>query len=168
MLSPASPRLRAGVRALVLDEQDRVLLCRFAFDKPEGPLVVWATPGGGVEPGETLLAALRRELAEEIGLALPAGPPHVWHQEVVRAGHFDGYDGVLNDIFLVRTTSFAPRGAWTDDELAGEHITGFRWWTQQELAQYRGTDVFAPRALPTALATLLATGPPPRPTPMGL
>jgi 8-oxo-dGTP pyrophosphatase MutT (NUDIX family) len=55
-----------------VDEADRVLLCRFAFDKPDGPVVVWAAPGGGLEPGETPLAALRRELAEEIGL-LPTG-----------------------------------------------------------------------------------------------
>lgn len=168
MPSSTPPRMRHGVRAIVLDERDRVLLCRFAFDKPEGLLVVWGTPGGGIEPGETLLAALRRELAEEIGLELAADPPHVWHQEVVRAGHFDGYDGVVNDIFLVRAPSFEPRGTWSDDELAGEHITGFRLWTQQELRRYRGMDLFAPRALPAALAALLTGGEPGRPVPMGL
>ncbi|WP_155371359.1 NUDIX domain-containing protein [Catellatospora vulcania] len=168
MLPPTSPRLRHGVRAIVLDEQDRVLLCRFAFDGLEGPVVVWATPGGGIEPGESLLDALRRELAEEIGLAVPADPPHVWHQEVVREGHIVGYDGVINDVFLVRTASFAPRGAMTDAELAEENISEFRWWTQQELTQYRGTDLFAPRALPAALATLLAQGLPEQPVHLGL
>ncbi|MFC7242092.1 NUDIX domain-containing protein [Catellatospora aurea] len=169
MLPSAFPRLRAGVRAIVLDEQDRVLLCRWAFDKPEGPIVVWGTPGGGIEPGETPLAALRRELTEEIGLALTADPPHVWHQEVVREGHITGFDGVVNDIYLVRTSSFDPRGVLTDDELAAtENISEFRWWTQQELTLYRGTDLFAPRALPAALAALLADGPPGQPIPMGL
>ena len=70
--------------------------------------MVWATPGGGVEPGESLLAALRRELDEEVGLVLDHDPPHVWHQEVVRPGRFEGYDGVTNDYFLDQDRRLYP------------------------------------------------------------
>ena len=61
-------KLRPSARAIVLDEHDRILLCRFELEREGSPVVVWATPGGGVEPGETLLEALRRELREEVGL----------------------------------------------------------------------------------------------------
>lgn len=59
--------LRHAVRALIMDEAERILLCRLVIPKPSGPIVVRAAPGGGVERGETLLAALRRELHEEGG-----------------------------------------------------------------------------------------------------
>ncbi|MEV6521427.1 NUDIX domain-containing protein [Longispora sp. NPDC051575] len=163
------PRLRPAARALVVDDSGRVLLCRFTFDKPEGPLEVWATPGGGVEPDESPLEALRRELDEEIGLRITGDdPPHVWHQVVVAEGHAKGYDGVINDFFLVRTGPFEPRGSMTDAELAAENVTGFRWWTPEELDGYEGPAVFAPRALSAGLAALLAGGAPRQPIPMGL
>ncbi|MFE3905697.1 NUDIX domain-containing protein, partial [Streptomyces sp. NPDC059153] len=47
----SSLNLRHPVRAVVLDENDRILLCRFAFPEPAGT-VVWAAPGGGVERDE--------------------------------------------------------------------------------------------------------------------
>ncbi|MGW1026090.1 NUDIX domain-containing protein [Streptomyces sp. NPDC002577] len=160
-------RLRHSVRAIILDEDNRILLCRFAIPERAG-LVVWAAPGGGIEPGETQLAALRRELLEEVGLAVDADPPHVWHQEVVAPGHTAGYDGVVNDYFLVRTASFDPRGAMSTEELAAENITGLRWWWPQDIADYRGPDVFGPRDLATPLEELIDQGVPEEPVLLGL
>ncbi|MFI6857008.1 NUDIX hydrolase [Streptomyces sp. NPDC050416] len=163
-----SVHLRHSVRAIILDEDDRILLCRFAIPEPAGT-VVWAAPGGGIEQGETPLAALRRELWEEVGLEIRGtDPPHVWHQEVVAAGHAVGYDGVVNDYFLVRTAAFDPRGSLSDDELAAENISGLKWWHPQEVAGYDGPDLFSPRDLATPLTALIASGVPAAPVPLGL
>ncbi|MFG2616529.1 NUDIX domain-containing protein [Streptomyces sp. NPDC048507] len=160
--------LRHAVRALVLDPADRLLLCRFVLPGPAGPFVVWAAPGGGVEPGETLLGALARELDEEVGLAVTGAPPHVWHQEILDPGISRGHDGVVNDYFLVRTGPFAPRGRLDDAALAAENMHGLRWWPLREVVEYEGPDLFSPRDLATPLTALLRDGVPRRPVRLGL
>ena len=63
---------RASVKLLLLDEQDRVLLVHAA--DPRTGLGSWYPVGGGVEAGESLDEAARREAYEETGLAgLPDG-----------------------------------------------------------------------------------------------
>ena len=59
----------------MLDPDDRILLVRFEF--PSGR-TFWATPGGGIEAGETPEDAIRRELAEETGLTDVEIGPVVW------------------------------------------------------------------------------------------
>ncbi|MFD0066920.1 NUDIX domain-containing protein [Streptomyces sp. NPDC056637] len=162
-----SVNLRHSVRAVVLDEDDRILLCRFAIPEP-ARTVVWAAPGGGIEPGERGLAALRRELQEEVGLSVRTDPPHVWHQEVVAPGHAAGHDGVVNDYFLVRTAKFTPRGTLSDEQLAAENISGLKWWHPREVASYTGADLFSPRDLANLLMALITSGVPARPVRLGL
>ncbi len=169
--TPAAARRRHAVRAVILDDDDRVLLCRFSFPHPAVPTdatVVWAAPGGGIEPGELPLVALRRELHEETGLVIDADPTHVWHQEVGALRQADGYDGLVNDYFLVRTARFDPRGALSDADLAAEHITEMRWWRHADIAGYDGTDLFSPRNLATPLAALIAGDLPGTPLVLGL
>lgn len=65
---PAAPLVAAAV---VLLDGDRVLLIRRGRPPAEGQ---WSVPGGGVEAGETLAEAARRELREETGLDCEIGP----------------------------------------------------------------------------------------------
>ncbi len=56
-----APRIRVSA---LLRWSDRILLCR--HEKPGREY--WLLPGGGVESGESLVDALRRELREEVGI----------------------------------------------------------------------------------------------------
>jgi ADP-ribose pyrophosphatase YjhB (NUDIX family) len=60
--------LTLGVRGLVIDEAGRIFLVKHTYVRG------WSLPGGGVEPGETVLEALARELKEEGNIELMETP----------------------------------------------------------------------------------------------
>jgi 8-oxo-dGTP diphosphatase len=159
--------LRHAARALVVTPGERVLLAEHHVDG----VTVWAPPGGGVEPGETVRETIARELHEEVGLSVDGSRlPHVWHQEVVADWAPTGFDGVRNDYFVLRVPQeFSPRGRFDDAELLRENLHGFRWWSAAEILAV--TDefvVFSPRGLGPMLPSALRHHPTEPPLPIGL
>jgi 8-oxo-dGTP pyrophosphatase MutT (NUDIX family) len=155
--------VREGVRALVLDDEHRVLLARMV--EPRTGEEWWVTPGGGIDAEEELEPALRRELREETGLEAFELGPLVWTRHDV----FPWGDRTLDQreqIFLVRVSSFEPHPQLTPAQLVDEGVHELRWWTLGELAVSDAN--FAPRRIVRFLRQLLEEGPPPVPIDVGV
>lgn len=94
----ATVRVAVGV---IEDGDGRVLVTRRAADRHQGGLREF--PGGKIEPGESAVAGLRRELREELGLELERQQP------LRRVRHDYGDRRVLLDVRRVTGYRGVPR-----------------------------------------------------------
>ncbi|MCJ8138741.1 NUDIX domain-containing protein [Falsirhodobacter halotolerans] len=121
----SGPRL--AVRALILDDRQRLLLVN-AW--PEGVSDLWTAPGGGVNRHTSLPDNLIREVHEETGLTVTVGAP-------VMVNEFHDPGGTFHQVDLYfRCTVVAGTIAqdWRDPEGV---VTQRRWVTREEMALLR-------------------------------
>jgi NAD+ diphosphatase len=109
------PRTDPAVIMVVVDAEDRVLLGHQAT-WPEGR---YSTLAGFVEPGESLEAAVRREVGEEAGIVVG---------EVTYRGSQPW--PFPSSLML----GFTARAVTTDVRVDGVELSDARWWSRRELA----------------------------------
>ncbi len=105
--------------AVMTDATGQVLIARRPAQVHQGGL--WEFPGGKVEPGEDAYRALRRELGEELGVALRAARP------LIRLVHDYVHTSVLLDVW--RVTDYAGVAQ-------GREAQPVRWVAPAALAQF--------------------------------
>jgi 8-oxo-dGTP diphosphatase len=112
------------VGAVVFDGQDRLLMIQRGHDPGAG---LWSIPGGRVEPGETDVQALVRELLEETNLQVKVG-------KLVGSVQRQGPGDMVIDIrdYAATVTGGTLR--------AGDDAADARWVTAAELARLEVTD----------------------------
>ena len=154
-----SPRERPTVRLVLLSPADRLLLLNF----DDGLYSGWCTVGGGVDEGESLIAAARRELLEETGHTEAEFGPVVW-----RRWHDMLVEGeprrLVESYFIVRVRheDLSDHG-WT--ELERRTVRSMRWWSIEEIAASQ--EAIYPGRLAALLRPLLAGTVPAEPIMIG-
>ncbi len=131
-------RERESVRVLLVSPQKRLLLIHYRNIGKDGvSRPCWTTAGGGVDAGETILEAARREIGEETGLHDAVLGPVVWYCEDSRRS--GDWQVRHKEHFVVAhaPTETLVREGWTEHE-RGE-ILEMRWWRAEEIARSRET-----------------------------
>ena len=123
---PKRPML--GVGALIF-EQDRILMAERGGEPLKG---WWSIPGGLVETGESLDAAIRREVREETGLNVqPLGVIEIFERIMRDSEGAAEYHYVLID-YICRVKSGTA--------CAGDDVSRVEWVRQADLQQLRITE----------------------------
>jgi 8-oxo-dGTP diphosphatase len=116
-----------GVGAVIIDS-DRVLLVKRAHEPLKGE---WSLPGGAVEVGESLAAALVREVREETCLDVTVGPV----VEVLDRIGRDATDRVEYHFVIVDYLCRVSSGTAT----RGSDAEEIQWAQRNDLPSYRLT-----------------------------
>ncbi|MDT8266459.1 MAG: NUDIX domain-containing protein [Azospirillum brasilense] len=144
-------RRRPSSRLLLLNPDSAVLLFRFVHKEDAlAGLSYWATPGGGLEDGETFEEAAIRELFEETGIRHVDPGSDIGRREFVLLLPSGEEVTAEERFFLIRHDGSAlSREGWTEAEV--KVMADHRWWSRDDLA--RTTDKIFPENILAMLAS---------------
>lgn len=119
------------VRAIVYDENRMFYFVRAVRDDEFGKATLIETSGGGVENGEDLITAVKRELKEELG---------VFVDVVCKIGIVSDYYNLIhrhniNNYFLCKIKSFGQKNL-TQDEIEKFHLSTLKMSYEEAVIEY--------------------------------
>ena len=118
-------------RAIVYDQNGQFYFVRARRDDDFGKATLIETAGGGVEEGEDLLAAIKRELKEELGANV---------EVICRIGVVSDYYNLIhrhniNNYFLCRVDSFGAKNL-TEEEKIYFHLSTLKLSYEEAVKEY--------------------------------
>ena len=122
---------REIVRAIVFDEERFFYFVRAERDDDFGKATLIETSGGGVEQGEDLLAAIKRELKEELGANV---------EILCKIGVISDYYNLIhrhniNNYYLCKVISFGEKNLM-QDEIEEFHLSTLKLTYEEAIQEY--------------------------------
>jgi 8-oxo-dGTP pyrophosphatase MutT (NUDIX family) len=122
---------RQIARAIVFDESGYLYFVRAVRDDDFGKATLIETSGGGVEPGEELTQAIKRELKEELGIETDI---------VCKIGVVSDYYNLIhrhniNNYYLCKVASFGEKNL-TKDEIESFHLSTLKLTFEDAVKEY--------------------------------
>ena len=124
--------IRVSVKALILDN-DRVLMCRNRDSAGDFYLL----PGGGQNPGESLIDALHRECFEEAGADVEVGPIRLVRDYIGRNHEFGLWDSDVHQVEIMFECQLKGEYTPTNGHAPDSNQTDVTWVEVDELPQHR-------------------------------
>ena len=118
-------------RAIVYDESGQFYFVRAQRDDEFGKATLIETSGGGLEEGEDLLTAIKRELKEELGVKVAV---------ICKIGVVSDYYNLIhrhniNNYFLCKVESFGDKNL-TEDEKNSFHLSTLKLSYEEAVKEY--------------------------------
>ena len=148
---------RPAARVVLLSPDDKLLYLHAREERTGREF--WVMPGGGLEVGESLEEAAKREAWEETGIDVDLGPC-LWTRHHI----FEWEDKHLNQFevfYLARSVTTELRAPNPDS-----YIFDHRWWTISDLAL--SEEQFAPRKIGQLIGPVVAGNIPSEPFECGV
>lgn len=122
---------RSIARAIVIDDDGYFYFMHVERDDDFGRATLIETAGGGVEPGEDLTTAIKRELSEELGAQV-----EIITEIGVVSDHYNLiHRHNINNYFLCRVVSFGEKHM-TEEEINEFHLSTWKLTFHEAEAEY--------------------------------
>ena len=115
-------------KCIVVNEEGKILALKRSPTQDSDRSGCWDLPGGTYEQGEDVIDSIKREVMEEVGLAM------IDHHPIYLANGIDNISQFMDSENVFAVTHICTK--WMGEVIISDEHTEYRWVTPQEFMTY--------------------------------